>query len=85
MYSVGDDVGKKITDELLITDRRNISVGKTVKSCSACLNSISDKYLPLMAFLGVGRPILENIDKFPLEGTSLPSSCRGTRLILVLR
>jgi len=25
---------KKITDELLITRRRNISVGKTVKSCS---------------------------------------------------
>ena len=34
MYSVGDDVGKKIIDELLITDRRNFSVGKTVKSCS---------------------------------------------------
>jgi hypothetical protein len=27
-------VGKKITDELLITHRRNIFVGKTVKSCS---------------------------------------------------
>ena len=33
-YSVGDYVGKKITDELLITHRRNIFVGKTVKSCS---------------------------------------------------
>jgi hypothetical protein len=32
--SVGDDVGKKITDELLITHRRNCSVDKTVKSCS---------------------------------------------------
>jgi hypothetical protein len=26
------------------------------------LNSISDKYLPLTIFLGVGRPGLENID-----------------------
>jgi hypothetical protein len=32
--SVGDEVGKKITDELLITHRRNMVVGKTVKSCS---------------------------------------------------
>jgi hypothetical protein len=32
--TVGDDVSKKITDELLITHRRNCSVGKTVKSCS---------------------------------------------------
>jgi hypothetical protein len=38
----------------------------------ACLNFISDKYLPLTAFLGVGRPGLENIDKFPLECTSPP-------------
>jgi len=36
-------------------------------------------------FLGMGRPGLENIDKFPLEGTSPPSSGRGTRLILVLK
>jgi hypothetical protein len=49
------------------------------------MNSISDKYLPLTIFLGVGRPGLENIDKFPLEGTSPPSSCRGTWLILVLK
>jgi hypothetical protein len=27
-----------------------------------------------MTFLGVGRPGLENIDKFLLEGTSPPSS-----------
>jgi hypothetical protein len=41
--------------------------------------------ISLTTFLGVGRPVLENIDKFPLEGTSPPSSYRGTRLILVLR
>jgi hypothetical protein len=34
------------------------------------LNSISDKYLPLTTFLGVGHPGLENINKFPLESTS---------------
>jgi len=38
----------------------------------AYLNFISNKYLPLTIFLGVGRPGLENIDKFPLEGTSSP-------------
>jgi hypothetical protein len=37
-----------------------------------------------VAFLGVGHPGLENIDKFSLEGISSPSSCRGMRLILVL-
>jgi len=38
-----------------------------------------------MTFLGVGCPKLENIDKFPLEGTSPPSLYRGTWLILVLK
>ena len=40
-------VGKKFTDELLIKHRRNISVDKTVKSCSElsseCLQNISIK------------------------------------------
>ena len=57
----------------------------TVKYVIVCLSDISDKYLPLTTFLGVGHPGLENIDKFPLEGTSPPSSCRGTQLILVLK
>jgi hypothetical protein len=34
MFFIDDLVGKKITDELWITDRWNMSVGKTVKSCS---------------------------------------------------
>jgi len=34
---------------------------------------MSDKYLPLKTFLGVGRPGLEKIDKFPLEGTIIMS------------
>jgi len=38
-----------------------------------------------MAFLGVGHPGLENINKFPLEGTPPPLSFRETRLILVLK
>jgi hypothetical protein len=33
MLSVGDDVSKKITGELLITHRQNFSIGKTVKFC----------------------------------------------------
>jgi len=33
MLSVGNDVSKKITGELLITHRRNFSIGKTVKFC----------------------------------------------------
>ena len=33
-FFVDDLVGKKITDELWITDRWNMSIGKTVKSCS---------------------------------------------------
>ena len=33
-FSVGDDVGNLFTDEILITFRWNISIGKTVKSCS---------------------------------------------------
>ena len=45
----------------------------------ACLNSISDKYLPLTTFLGVGCPGLENINKFALEDTSPPSKCSQTR------
>ena len=32
-YSVGNLVGKYFTDVLLITDRRNMSVSKTVNSC----------------------------------------------------
>jgi hypothetical protein len=34
MFFIDDLVGKKITDELWITDRWTMSVGKTVKSCS---------------------------------------------------
>jgi hypothetical protein len=49
------------------------------------MNSISDKYLPLIIFLDVGHLGLENTDKFPLEGTSPPSSCHRMQLILVLR
>ena len=33
-YSVGNIVGKYFTDERSITHQRNMSVGKTVKSCS---------------------------------------------------
>jgi hypothetical protein len=40
MFSIGDLVGKKITDELWISYRQNLSVGKTMKSCSACSYSI---------------------------------------------
>jgi len=36
-YSVGEDVSKYITDETLITYRRNMSVGKTVKSRSVLI------------------------------------------------
>jgi len=43
------------------------------------LNSISDKYLPLTTFLGMGHPGLENTDKFSLEDTSPSSSCHGTQ------
>ena len=35
-YSVGNLVGKYFTDVLSITDRRNMSVGKTVNSCCSC-------------------------------------------------
>jgi hypothetical protein len=34
MFFVGDVIGKKITDKQLITNRRNIFVSRTVKSCS---------------------------------------------------
>jgi len=36
-YSIGDDVGNYITDETLNTYRRNMSVGKAVKSRSATM------------------------------------------------
>jgi hypothetical protein len=49
------------------------------------MNSISDKYLPLTIFLDMGHLGLENTDKFPLESTSPPSSCRGMQLILILK
>jgi hypothetical protein len=50
------------------------------------LNSISDKYLPLITFLGVSHPGLENIDKFSLESTSPDSffkSIYGSQASLV--
>jgi len=60
----------------LITVKYNIIV---------CLSEFYFKQIPFTAFLGVGHLGLENIDMFPLEGTSPPSSCRGTRFILVLK
>jgi hypothetical protein len=48
------------------------------------MNSISDKYLSLTSFFGICCPRCENIDKFLLEGISLPSSCLGMLLIFVL-
>jgi hypothetical protein len=39
-FSIGDLVGKKITDELWISYQWNLSVGKTVKSCSVLIYHI---------------------------------------------
>ena len=61
--SVGNIVGKYFTDERSVTHRRNISVGKTVKSCSAepapphCLlftNPPSEQPLPSAALITSG-------------------------------
>jgi hypothetical protein len=50
LFSVGDVVGKKITDKLWITDRRDISVGKTVKSCSAPTRARAHIYISMKSY-----------------------------------
>ena len=43
--SVGDSVGKLITDEICVLRRRKNSIGKTIKSCSGTTGRGSDVWL----------------------------------------
>ena len=50
-YFIGEDIDKYITDETLITDRQNMSVGKTVKFCSVYI--YIPKKISFQALFGV--------------------------------
>jgi hypothetical protein len=50
LFSVGDVIGKKITDKLWITDRRDTSVSKTVKSCSAPTRARTHIYISMKSY-----------------------------------